>query len=151
MEGDPTGDLVIKPFRGVSAGIRIPAAELRERFSRSPGPGGQSVNTADSRVELLWDISSSAAITDDQRTRLLDALGNRAANGVVTVVATEHRSQLRNRLAARTKLAALIRRALIPSVPRRPTRPSSAAVERRLTTKRRRAEIKARRQPPATD
>ena len=122
----------------------IPAAELAERFSRSSGPGGQSVNTADSRVELRFDIAASSALTDDQRTRLAHALGPRLAEGTVTITASEHRSQLQNRIAARTRLANLLAGGLEPpSPPRRATRPSKAARQRRLDAKKRRSDIKS--------
>ena len=94
----------------------IPDSELVERFSRSPGPGGQSVNTTDSRVELEWDASTSAVLTDAQQTRLL----SRLPSPVIRIVATEHRSQHRNRGAARERLADQVRdgaRAATPSAP----------------------------------
>jgi ribosome-associated protein len=143
-------DLFIRPARGLPAGLLIPAAELEERFSRSSGPGGQSVNTTDSRVELSWDVAASAALDDTQRQRLLDRLGNRIIDGVLTIVASEHRSQLQNRSAARLRLRHLVGAALEPPAPpRRATRPSRAAKARRLEEKRRRGEIKAgRRRPP---
>jgi ribosome-associated protein len=123
--------------------VLIPERELRWRFSRSSGPGGQGVNTTDSRVELIFDVAASAALTDQQRARVLQRLANRLVDGVLTVVASEYRSQLRNRDAARARLAALLRAALAPDPPtRRPTRPSRAARERRLADKRRRMLIK---------
>jgi ribosome-associated protein len=130
--------------------LEIPDAELVERFSRSSGPGGQSVNTTDSRVELSWDIAGSAALDDRQRERLLDRLAGRLVDGVLTIAASEHRSQLRNREAARARLRHLIATALEPpSPPRRATRPSRAAKARRVEAKRRRGDIKAgRRRPP---
>ncbi|TNM45183.1 aminoacyl-tRNA hydrolase, partial [Nocardioides albidus] len=109
-----------------------------ERFSRSPGPGGQSVNTTDSRVELVWDPATSAVLTDAQRARLLA----RAA-GPISVVAHEHRSQHRNRVAARERLAARVRELLAPPPPtRRPTRPTRGSKERRLDAKRQRGRTK---------
>jgi ribosome-associated protein len=127
----------------VRGSVSIPEAELRWRFSRSSGPGGQGVNTADSRVELLFDVATSTAFTDDQRARLLRRLSHRLVDGVLTVVASEHRSQLRNREAARGRLAATLRDALAPDPPvRRPTRPSRAARERRMRDKQRRAQTK---------
>ena len=121
----------------------IPAEELRERFSRSSGPGGQSVNTADSRVELSWSVAESAALSDGQRQQLLERLAARLHDGVLSIAASEHRSQLRNRQAARARLAALVQAALAPVADRRATRPSRAARQSRLDTKRRRAEVKA--------
>lgn len=127
----------------VTPSVTIPGPELRWRFSRSSGPGGQGVNTADSRVELSWDVTSSKALTDAARTRVLERLGDRLVDGVLTVVASEHRAQLRNREAARTRLAALVRAALAPPrAPRRATRPTRASQQRRLDEKRRRGEIK---------
>ena len=121
----------------------IPERELGWRFSRSGGPGGQGVNTTDSRVELIFDVAASTALTEDQRARVLQRLSNRLVDGVLTVVASEYRSQLRNRDAARARLDAMLRAALAPDLPtRRPTRPSRAARERRLADKRRRMLIK---------
>ncbi|MGH3547762.1 MAG: alternative ribosome rescue aminoacyl-tRNA hydrolase ArfB [Pseudonocardiaceae bacterium] len=121
----------------------IPEAELGWRFSRSSGPGGQGVNTTDSRVELIFDVAASTALTEQQRARVLQRLSNRLVDGVLTVVASEYRSQLRNREAARARLDAMLRAALAPDPPtRRPTRPSRAARERRLADKRRRMLIK---------
>lgn len=127
----------------VSSSLVIPAAELAERFSRSSGPGGQGVNTADSRVELSYDVAGSAVLSETQRDRLLDRLGPRLVGGVVTVVASEHRTQLANRRTARERLATLLREALAPPPkPRRPTRPSRASRRRRVEEKRRRGELK---------
>lgn len=121
----------------------IPERELGWRFSRSGGPGGQGVNTTDSRVELIFDVTASTTLTEQQRARVLQRLSNRLVDGVLTVVASEYRSQLRNRDAARARLAAMLRAALAPDPPtRRPTRPSRAARERRLADKRRRMLIK---------
>ena len=118
----------------------VPADELVERFSRSSGPGGQSVNTTDSRVEVVFDIGSSAVLTPAQRSRALAALGD----GRIAVTASEHRSQHRNRVAARERLADRLRSALAPPpVPRVPTKPSRAAKRRRLEGKRRRGAVKA--------
>jgi ribosome-associated protein len=132
--------------------LEIPDAELVERFSRSSGPGGQSVNTTDSRVELSWDIARSAALDDIQRARLLDRLGGRLVDGVITIAASEHRSQLRNRTAARGRLHNLVAEALEPPAPpRRATRPSRAAKARRLEAKRRTGELKSSRRRPTLD
>ncbi|HEY0699509.1 MAG TPA: alternative ribosome rescue aminoacyl-tRNA hydrolase ArfB [Micromonospora sp.] len=124
----------------------VPGAELRERFSRSSGPGGQGVNTADSRVELLFDLAGSAAFPGHLRERALDRLAGRLVDGVLTVTASEHRTQLANRQAARERLADLLRVAVAPPPPtRRPTRPSRAAKQRRLDAKRRQSERKRNR------
>jgi ribosome-associated protein len=123
--------------------VLIPERELGWRFSRSGGPGGQGVNTTDSRVELIFDVTASTTLTEEQRARVLQRLSNRLVDGVLTVVASEYRSQLRNLDAARARLAAMLRAALTPDPPtRRPTRPSRAARERRLADKRRRMLIK---------
>ena len=119
--------------------LTVPAAELVERFTRSSGPGGQGVNTTDSRVELLWDHQASTAPTDDQRERLARRLGL----APLRVVAAEHREQLRNRQAARGRLVELLRDALAPAPPRRrPTRPSRGARQRRLDAKKQRGQTK---------
>ncbi|MDT4911060.1 MAG: ribosome-associated protein [Pseudonocardiales bacterium] len=145
-------DLVIRPRRGLPNGLVIPEAELAERFSRSSGPGGQSVNTTDSRVELSWDVAASTALTDAQRQRLIDRLGGRLIDGVLTIAASEHRSQRQNRVAARARLQHLVVDGLEPpSPPRRATRPSRAAKARRVDAKKRRGTIKANRQRPADD
>ena len=145
-------DLVLPPQRGLPHGLIIPEAELAERFSRSSGPGGQGVNTTDSRVELSWDVAASTALTDAQRARLFDALANRLVNGSVTIAAAEHRSQRQNRTAARIRLARLLGAALEPPAPaRRATRPSRAARARRVEAKRRRGDLKATRRHPPPD
>lgn len=127
----------------VNGWLVIPDSELRERFSRSSGPGGQSVNTADSRVELSFDVAGSAALPDWARDRAMERLSGRLAGGVLTVTASEQRGQLANRQAARARLAALLREAIAPPArPRVPTRPGRGAVERRLAAKRGRSEIK---------
>ncbi|MGH3938342.1 MAG: alternative ribosome rescue aminoacyl-tRNA hydrolase ArfB [Pseudonocardiaceae bacterium] len=132
----------------MNASVSIPETELRWRFSRASGPGGQGVNTTDSRVELVFDINVSTAFTDQDRARVLERLAGRLVEGVLTVVASEHRAQLRNRDAARHRLAALLRDALAPDPPpRRPTHPSRAARERRLAEKRRRTLTKRLRRP----
>ena len=125
----------------------IPAAELRERFSRSSGPGGQGVNTADSRVELSFDVANSRALPEYARVRALDNLRGRIGeDGVLTVVASEQRSQLLNRRAAQGRMANLIREAIAPPPAARvPTRPSRRAKERRVADKRRRSAVKRNR------
>jgi ribosome-associated protein len=145
-------DLVLPRGRGLPAGLVIPDAELVERFSRSSGPGGQSVNTTDSRVELRWDVAASTALSDEQRSRLLERLHGRLVDGVISIAASEHRSQLQNRTAARARLTVLLTDALAPPPPaRRATRPSRAAKQRRLDAKRRRGELKANRGRPRLD
>ncbi|MFN2535801.1 MAG: alternative ribosome rescue aminoacyl-tRNA hydrolase ArfB [Pseudonocardiaceae bacterium] len=132
----------------VCGSVSIPGAELGWRFSRAGGPGGQGVNTADSRVELVFDVGASTAFTPAQRARVLEQLSGRLVDGVLTIAAAEHRSQLRNRQAARMRLVAMLRDALAPDPPpRRPTRPSRSARERRLADKRRRTLTKRLRRP----
>ena len=142
----PTGPLP------VTHAIVVPADELQWRFSRSSGPGGQSVNTADSRVELSFDVARSPALPSADRARALDHLAGRLVDGVLTVAASEHRSQLRNRTAARERLAAILRDALAPPPPpRRRTKPGRGASERRLAEKRRRGDLKRTRGRPDDD
>ncbi|WP_432904364.1 alternative ribosome rescue aminoacyl-tRNA hydrolase ArfB [Micromonospora matsumotoense] len=121
----------------------VPAAELRERFSRSSGPGGQGVNTTDSRVELSFDLAGTTSLPPVLRERALERLAGRLVDGVLTIAASEHRAQLANREAARERLAALLRDAVAPPPPpRRPTRPSRGAKERRLADKKRQSQRK---------
>jgi ribosome-associated protein len=143
---------VLGPLR-VSRSIVVPERQLRWRFSRSSGPGGQSVNTADSRVELSLDITTTTALGPIQRARALERLAGRLVGGVLTVTASEHRSQLRNREAARERLADVLAEAVAPpAARRRPTKASRAAVERRLAEKKRRAKTKRLRgAPPAEE
>ncbi len=131
------------PVRG---SVVIPTAELTWRFSRSSGPGGQGVNTTDSRVELLFDVARSPSLPEAWRERALDRLADRLTDGVLRVVASDERSQHLNRRHAQQRLAALLRDATAPPPKRRrATRPSRAAVERRLLDKRRRSETKRQR------
>ncbi|UJW34018.1 aminoacyl-tRNA hydrolase [Saccharothrix sp. AJ9571] len=124
----------------------IPAGELSERFSRSSGPGGQGVNTTDSRVELSFDVAHSAAVPESLRARLLDRLSGRLVDGVLTIAASEHRAQLANREAARARLAmALAEAAAPPPPPRRPTKPTRGSKERRIAAKKRRSDVKRKR------
>lgn len=140
----PGRDLVVPSGPGLPQGLVVPATELVERFSRSSGPGGQSVNTTDSRVELEYDVRSSAALTEPQRRRALAGLEGRLTDGKLVVDASEHRSQHRNRVAARERLADLLRTALAPPPPtRRPTRPTRGSQRRRLDAKKQRGQTKA--------
>lgn len=116
----------------------VPDADLSWRFSRSSGPGGQSVNTTDSRVELIYDVAGSEAFPPRLKERILARLGDQ-----VVVVAREHRSQLRNRYAAEERLEELLAEAMLPPPkPRVPTKPSKAAKQRRLDSKKKRGETK---------
>jgi ribosome-associated protein len=127
----------------VRGSVVVPERELRWRFSRSSGPGGQSVNTTDSRVELSYDVAGTDALGPLLKERALGNLADRLVAGVLTVVAAEHRSQLQNRRTARARLAAVLRQATAPPPrARRPTRPSRAAQERRIAAKKRRGETK---------
>ncbi|HCB05629.1 MAG TPA: aminoacyl-tRNA hydrolase [Nocardioides bacterium] len=132
------------PDLEVTDGWTIPAGELAERFSRSSGPGGQGVNTTDSRVELSYDVTRAPARL---RARLMDRLAGRLVDGVLTVAASEHRAQLDNRREARERLAEVLRRAAAPPPrKRKPTRPTRGSQERRLADKKRRGETKRGRQ-----
>ena len=132
-------------------GVRIAEGDLRWRFSRSSGPGGQSVNTSDSRVELSYDLARSA-LPAALRERALRRLEQKLVGGVLTVVAAEHRSQLRNRDAARARLRGLLVEATSPPQrSRRPTRPTRGSQRRRLATKTRRGEVKRLRRPPGEE
>jgi len=133
---------MVGPLR-VSRSILVPARDLRWRFSHSSGPGGQSVNTADTRVELSVDVATTRALGPVQRKRALDRLSGRLVGGVLTVTASEQRSQLRDREAALERMAEILAAAVAPPPPsRRPTRPSRRAVERRIAAKRKRSETK---------
>lgn len=130
------------PLR-VTRSVVVPEGELQWRFSRSSGPGGQGVNTADSRVQLSLDLTTTTALGPVQRARAVDRLADRLVDGVLTVTAQEHRSQLQNREAALERLAEILAEAVAPPPPRRrPTRPSRRAVERRIADKKRRGRTK---------
>lgn len=140
----PGGDLLIAPGPGMPQGLRIPAVELQERFSRSAGPGGQGVNTADSRVELLFVPATSTAFSEAQRTRVLRRLAERLTQDAIAIAASEYRSQYRNRVAARERLTAILRDAVAPPAPqRRPTRPTRGSQRRRLEAKKQRGQTKS--------
>ena len=136
---DAAGDLT------VTDAVVVPASALSWRFSRSSGPGGQGVNTADSRVELSVSLDA-VDLTDAQRQRLTERLGGRLVDGVLTITASEHRQQLRNRQAARDRLAAVLRAALAPPAPpRRRTKPTRGSQERRIQAKKQRGQLKRNR------
>lgn len=133
-------------------GLVIPAAELDWRFSRSSGPGGQHVNTSDSRVQLSWSIADSAVLSESQRAQLLSRLGRRLTAGRITVTVSAQRSQLRNREAALENLGQLVRDALAPPAPlRRATKPTRGSARRHLAGKKRRSETKQQRQRPTAE
>lgn len=144
-------DLRIPAGPGCPRGLVVPAGELIERFSHASGPGGQGVNTADSRVQLSLDLATTTALNDKQRERALSVLGDRLSGTVLTITAAEHRSQRRNRTAARERLAHVLRAALTPPTPRRATKPTRASKLRRLADKKKRGEVKARRRRPDAD
>ena len=136
----------------VTPALTIPASELGWRFSRSSGPGGQHVNTSDSRVELSWNVGTSAVLSDSQRLLLVTRLGPRLNSETLTVTASERRSQLRNRELALAKLADLVAQALAPGSPqRRATKPARGSNRRRLAAKEQRAATKRQRQRPTAD
>jgi ribosome-associated protein len=130
----------------VDGALVVPAAALAWRFSRSSGPGGQGVNTADSRVELSVAPLELPGLTDVQRARLAERLRDRLVDGVLTIAASEYRQQLRNRQAARERLAAVLRAALAPPpAQRRRTRPTKGSQERRIEAKKQRGQLKRQR------
>jgi ribosome-associated protein len=127
----------------ISGSVSVPEAELNWRFSRSSGPGGQGVNTTDSRVELSFDVAATETLGPVFKARALERLGPRLVNGVITIAASEFRSQLRNREAAEMRLAQILREAIAPPPKkRRPTKPSRGSVERRITAKKQRSDLK---------
>jgi ribosome-associated protein len=150
MESTHTGILdTMDDNLRVTDAVTVPRAELTWRFSRSGGPGGQSVNTTDSRVELRFDLANSTALPEGLRTRALQRLAGRLVDGVLAVVAAEQRSQLQNRRAAEERLAAILAAAIAPPPrQRRRTKPTRGAVERRLESKRRRSQTKRDRRAP---
>jgi len=135
----------------IPASLTIPASELSWRFSRSSGPGGQHVNTTDSRAELTWNIVASASLTDEQRQMLLQRLGRKVVGGAITVTAAEERSQLRNREIAAAKLAELIKAALVPEAIRRASKPTRGSARRHRAAKELRSATKQQRRRPAAE
>jgi ribosome-associated protein len=122
----------------------VPDADLTWRFSRSSGPGGQNVNTTDTRVQLSFDLAGSDAFPDELKQRMLTRLGDQ-----VVIVAAEHRSQLRNRRAAEERLAGVLEEAMAPPPPPRvPTKPSKGSRQRRIRQKKQRSETKRLRGRP---
>lgn len=127
----------------IRGSVSIPEAELKWRFSRSSGPGGQHVNTSDSQAEVRYDLANSTALPEVWKQRALERLAGRLVDGVLSVRASEHRSQWRNREVALARLAALVAQATAPPPrPRKPTRPTRGMIEHRLENKRRRSELK---------
>ena len=141
--------LTIAPGPGIPGGLVVAAADLTERFAKASGPGGQGVNTTDSKVQLSIDIATCASLSEAQRRRALHDLEHRLDGTVLTVSASTQRSQVRNRTEARERMAALLREALAPlPPPRRRTKPTQSSVRRRLEAKKRRSELKAMRRKP---
>lgn len=148
---DCVDDLYLPPSPGAPRGLRVPAGELVELFSRASGPGGQGVNTTDSRVQLGLDLGTTTALNDVQRERALGRLAASISGTTLTISASEHRSQRGNRKAARQRLTTLLREAVAPPVIRRSTRPTRGSLHRRLEGKRRRSEIKGNRTRPGPE
>jgi ribosome-associated protein len=133
---------VTEPLR-VTARVAIPESELVERFSRSSGAGGQHVNTSDTRVELSYDVERSPSLSETLRARALERLAGRLVDGVLTVTASDRRSQRQNRDLARERLAETLRAAVAPPPkPRRPTKPGKGAVQTRIDAKKQRGRLK---------
>lgn len=138
--------MTVSAFLNVTPEVAISRDELQYRATRSGGPGGQHVNTSSTRIELLWDLTGSRAITEEQRTRLRGKLAARLdSDGMVRVVASDRRSQGQNKQAAEERLAALIVQALHVPKKRKATKPTRAAKERRLSSKKRHADKKRNR------
>ena len=136
----------------VLPGLLVPESEIVVRRTRSGGPGGQNVNKVATRVELEFDVASSSALDAEEKARVRERLAGRASrDGVVRVVGQRYRSQARNEEDARTRLAALLARALAVPKLRRPTRPTTAARRQRLAAKKQRAVVKSRRRAPHED
>ena len=144
-------DLHVPPGPGAPRGLMVPAADLVEQFARSSGPGGQHVNTADSKVQLRVDLATTSALDDAQRARALRQLSTRLVGTILQVSVEDHRSQVRNRAIARERLGQLLREAVTPPVPRRATKPTRGSQRRRLQAKRQRGEIKQNRRRPGQD
>ncbi|WP_329051448.1 alternative ribosome rescue aminoacyl-tRNA hydrolase ArfB [Streptomyces violaceus] len=127
----------------IRGSVSLPEAELLWRFSRSSGPGGQHVNTSDSKVELSFDLAKTEALPEVWKQRALERLAGSLVDGVVTVRSSEHRSQWRNRESAAVRLAALLAEATAPPPkPRKQTRIPRGINERRLREKKQRSETK---------
>jgi ribosome-associated protein len=136
----------------VNESLSIPRSELDVRVSRSSGAGGQHVNKTSSRVEIFWNISTSRALTDDQRSRLLEKLASRlTTEGSIRIVASDMRSQTRNRELAEERLVETVRRGLIVPKKRRATRPTRASKEARLESKKRQSHKKSERRKNTFD
>lgn len=152
MAADEGGERTETDGLRVNESLVIPRAELAMRATRASGAGGQHVNKTSSRIEISWNIRESRALTDADRERLLDRLASRLSEeGAIRTVASDTRSQLRNREAAERRLAETIAKALIVQKKRRPTRRPRAANEARLTEKKKHSDKKRERKRPITD
>ena len=136
----------------ISDVLAIPRSELEVRMSRAGGPGGQHVNTSSTRVSVVWNVKSSTAISPEQRAAIFNAIGSKITeSGTVRVVARDTRSQKQNWLLAEERLAEMIRKALVPRRPRKKTKPTKSAVERRLDSKKLQSKKKNDRRAPGDD
>lgn len=136
----------------ISGRVSIPLRELHFQASRSSGPGGQSVNTSDTKVELTFDLIKTEAMSPFLKERAIERLGKRVRDGVITIVSSEHRSQLMNKQAAQKRLQTLLADAISPPAPsRRPTKPSKSAQRKRVDEKTQRGQTKKLRRPPKND
>lgn len=136
----------------VTASIAIDESEIVESFVRASGPGGQHVNKVSTAVELRFDVRRSPSLPNEVALRLMRAAGSRLTqDGILVIVAQEHRSQKRNREEALARLLQMIREASVAPVKRRPTKPTKASKERRLASKDRRSSVKAGRSKPVAD
>lgn len=144
-------DLRVDSGPGAPHGLVVPAAELSEQFSHASGPGGQGVNTTDSRVQLSLDLATTTALDETQRRRVMERLAGRLAGSVLTIVAAEQRSQRQNRAPARRRLVAALREAVAPEPVRRATRPTRGSRRRRLEAKKQRSAVKQNRRRPPRD
>ena len=134
----------------LDAARAIPRSELAYRASRAGGAGGQHVNTSSTRIELLWNVRTTAALDDEARSRVLVKLATRIdGEGFIRVVSSARRSQSQNREAAEVRLVELVRQALVVQKRRRPTKPSRGAKEARLSEKKKRGDTKRQRRPDA--
>jgi ribosome-associated protein len=136
----------------VNERLSIPRHELSARASRAGGAGGQHVNTSSTRIEILWNVRTSAALDEETRARLLEKLATRIdGEGLIRVVASDRRSQRQNRESAEERLVELVRKALVIQKKRRPTKPSRASKEKRISEKKKRGETKAGRRKDSFD
>lgn len=152
MAGEDGGEHTETEGIRVNESLTIPRAELVMRATRSSGAGGQHVNKTSSRIQISWNLRDSRAITDEQRERLMQRLASRISDeGIIRTVASDTRSQLRNRETAERRLAETVAKALTVQKKRKPTRRPRAANESRLTEKKKHSDKKRERKRPITD